>query len=49
MTMMVFDDSRAQIERMNVLNKISRISSDSADCEPLPDAALAELMRSTGA
>jgi len=49
MTIMVFDDSRAQIERMNALNRISRVISDSDDFEPVADAALGELMRSCGA
>lgn len=49
MMMVVLDDSRAKIERLDALHRIDRVISDSDEFYPIVDAALDELMRISGA
>ncbi|MBZ5522403.1 MAG: PAS domain S-box protein [Acidobacteriia bacterium] len=49
MMMVVLDDSREKIERLNALNRIDRVISDFDEFNPIVDTALDELMRNTGA
>src|SRR5260370_999624 len=49
MMMTVLDDSRVQIQRLHVLNLVTRQSANSKEFEPTLDAVLKELAQITGA
>ena len=49
MIMIVLDDSRVQIQRSAVLNKLDRVISDSDDFAPVIETAMEELLPITGA
>jgi len=49
MMMIVLDDSRVQIRRLDTLNRISRVTADTEDFLPIVDTTLDELKRISGA